>query len=223
MIVRFALVLLAVAALAGSASAAGRDPWDPKERYNAADQAQARGVRIRRSDLGSGDWRVERVADNDESIGQCRNPDLSDLVLTGKAENPNFSRNGSLIGSEGEVWATERDAAKSWSRSLRFPFKKCLAAALKRGLGTDPRVTLTVLSSGPVRMEKIAARTFAYRLRLRIKGPSGTIQGRLSIYAFSEGRVDGSLMVISFGAPLQPIAPALESRLARLVASRVSS
>jgi hypothetical protein len=223
MIGRFGFVLLAVAVLAGSASAAGRDPWDPKQRRNAADQAQARGIRIQRSDLGSGDWRVEQVADNDESIGPCKNPNLSDLVQTGKADNPNFSRNGSLVGSEGEVWATERDAAKSWSRSMRFPFKTCLAAALKRGLAADPRVKLTVLSSGPVRMEKLASRMFTYRLRLRIKGPGGTIQGRLSIYAFSHGRADGSLMLISFGAPFQPISPALERRLAGLVASRVSS
>ena len=221
MIGRLALVLAAFAVLAGTATGARRDPWDPQTRYNAADQALARALRVQRSDLGAGDWRVELVGNDDSSLPQCKNPNLSDLVLTGKAKNPNFSRNGSLVGSEGEVWATERDALQAWKRSLRFDLAKCLPAALRQGIGASPGVTLTVLSSGPIRMAKLAPRMLTYRISFRIKGPNGALQGRLSLYAFSRGRREVSLIVSSFGRPAQPVPEALERRLVTLVASRL--
>jgi hypothetical protein len=220
MISRLGVVLVAFAVLAGTATGARRDPWDPQTRYNAADQALARAITFKRDDLGAGDWRVEVVNNDDDSLPDCKNPDLSDLVLTGKAEN-NFSRNGSLTGSESEVWATERDALKAWRRSARFDYGKCLPAALRRGLGPNSGVTLTVLSSGAVRMAKLAPRMFTYRIRFRIKGPKGAIEGRLSLYAFARGRVDASMGVISFNRPAQPIPDSLERRLATLLSARL--
>jgi hypothetical protein len=221
MIGRLGLVLVVFVALAGTATGARRDPWDPQTRYNAADQALARAIRIQRDDLGAGDWRVETFGDEDNSLPECKNPDLSDLVLTGKAQNPNFSRNGSLVGSEGEVWATERDAATAWRRSTRFDFGKCLPAAMRKGFAAAQGVSLKILSSGPVRMPKLTPRMFTYRISFRIKGPKAALQGRLSIYAFARGRIDASLMVISFGRPAQPIPDALERRLATRVAARL--
>jgi hypothetical protein len=221
MIGRLVFTLVALAVLAGSASAAGDDPREPKKRYNAADQAWARAIRLTRSDLGAGDWRVEPSSDDSNAPPGCRNPDMSDLVLTGKATKPDFSRNGSFVASEGEVWANERDAARSWKRSVRFPFAKCLPAALKQGLGADPSVKLTILSSGPLRVAKLAPRMFSYGMRFRIEGPGGTIQARLSMYAFGRGRADGSLLVASMGPPLQPISPSLEGRLVYLIARRL--
>ncbi len=215
------LVLVAFAVIVGTAAAGRRDPWDPQTRFNAADQAWARALRIQRADLGAGDWRVETTPDDDSSLPDCANPNLSDLVLTGKADKPSFSRNGSAIGSEGEVWATERDALHAWRRSMRFDFAKCLPAALRRGLGTNSGVTLTVLSSGPVRMAKAAPRMFTYRLGFRIKGPKATLQGRLTIYSFARGRADASLMVMSFGRPAQPVPESLERRLATRIAARL--
>jgi hypothetical protein len=218
---RVGLVLLVLAALAGAASAAGADARDPKKRYNAADQAWARAIKVGRGDLGPGDWRIEPSTKEGAELAGCKKPNLSDLVLTGEAKNPDFSRNGSFVSSEGEVWASARDAEKSWSRSMRFPVEKCLTAALKQGLGADQSVTFTVLSSGRLQVAKLAPRTFAYGLRFRIKGPAATIAGRISVYAFARGRAEGSFVLISLGKPLQPIPPALERRLAGLVAGRL--
>lgn len=220
MVRRLGLLLICAGALVGTATAA-RHPWDPKERFNAADQSLARSLRIQRADLGPGDWRVEPPTDNDSPLPECKNPDLSDLVLTGKAQNPNFSRNGSFVGSEGEVWATPRDAAKAWSRSLTFNFTKCLSTAMRKAFAATQGVSFTLLSSGRVPMAKLASRQFTYRISFRIKGPRATVAGRLSIYAFARGKVDASLMVMSFGRPAQPIPEALERRLATAVAQRL--
>jgi hypothetical protein len=221
MIGRLGFIGLVLAALTGVASAAGADSRDPKKRFNAADQAWAHRIRINRNDLGAGDWRVEPSAPKNGALGGCKQPNLSDLVLTGEAKEPDFSRNGSFVSSEGEVWASERDAGKSWNRSMQWPIERCLIASLKQGTGADPRVTLTVLSSGRLKMTKLAPRTLAYSLRFRIKGPAATIEGRLAIYAFGRGRAEGSLVLVSLGKPAQPISPALERRLAGLLAQRL--
>jgi len=220
---RVGLVLLVLAALAAVAvaAAAGADSRDPKKRYNAADQAWARAIKIGRSDLGPGDWRVEPSTNEGAELAGCKKPNLSDLVLTGEAKNPDFSRNGSFVSSEGAVWASARDAEKSWTRSMRFPVEKCLTAALKQGLGADQGVTLSVLFSGRLQVAKLVPRTFAYGLRFRIKGPAATISGRISVYALARGRAEGSFVLISLGKPLQPIPLALERRLAGLVAGRL--
>jgi hypothetical protein len=218
---RIALTLLVLlSTLTGTALAA--HSREPQKRHNPADQARASMVRISRNDLGAGDWRVEAAGQETDSLGGCTYPDMSDLVETGKVENPNFSRNGSYVGSEGEVWATARDAETSWQRSLRFPFGACLTRALKQALGNDPRVKLTILSSGPLRTAKLAPRTFAYRMSFRVKGAAATITGRMTVYAFMRGRVDASLLVMSFSRPLQPVPLGAEQRLARVLAARVS-
>jgi hypothetical protein len=218
---RLPLVVVLLAALAGSA-AAGNGPSDPKQRHNPADQARAGAVRIRHDDLGAGDWRVEPPTSGNEQLGGCRNPNMSDLVQTGLVKDPNFSRNGSYVGSEGEVWASLGDATKSWNRSVRFPLGTCLVRELRRTFAKTPRLTLTVLSNGPVQLPKLAPRTFSYRLSFRIKGPGATVTGRMTIYAFAHGRVDGSLLVVSLGKPLQPIPLSFERRLAGLLAHRVN-
>jgi hypothetical protein len=223
MIGRLGLVLICSLVLAATAAAARREPWEPKERFNPADQELARSFRVQRDDLGAGDWRVETVGGENTSLPGCKNPDLSDLVLTGKAQNPNFSRNGSLVASEGEVWASERDAAKAWRRSTGFDFATCLPAAMRKSFRGQSGVSLTILSSGPMRMAKLAPRMFTYRISFRVKGPRAAVQGRLSLYAFARGRADASLMVMSFGRPAQPIPESLERKLAALVAGRLKS
>jgi hypothetical protein len=225
MIGRLGLVLLAVATLAGTASAAGSNPKDPKKRFNAADQAWARAIPIRRADLGRGDWRVEPSDDDDEDDSDapagCKNPDMSDLVLTGESENSDWSLNGSIIGSAGEIWSSERHAAIAWKRGSSYPFAKCMAATMKQEFG-NARIKLTIQSSGTIPMSKLAPRMLTYRMRFRIKGPAGTFNGRFSLYFFSRGRADGMLMVVSFQAPgLRPIPESLERRLATLVAGRL--
>jgi hypothetical protein len=224
MIGRLGLVLLAVAALAGTASAAGRDPKDPKKRFNAADQAWARAIPIHRADLGRGDWRVEPSDDDDDDSDApagCKNPNMSDLVLTGESENPDFSLNGSMIGSGAEIWSSERHAAIAWKRGSSYPFAKCMAAAMKQEFAKAGGIKLTIQSSGPIPMSKLTPRMLTFRMRFRIKGPAGTFNGRFSLYFFSRGRADGMVMVVSFGRPLRPIPETLERRLATLVAERL--
>ena len=98
MVGRLGLTLVCAGVLAGTAAAGGHQ-GDPQKRHNPADQAWAQAIRIQRTDLGAGDWRVEPPTGGSGVPRGCKDPNLSDLVETGEAEDPDFSRKGSFVGS----------------------------------------------------------------------------------------------------------------------------
>jgi len=221
MLGRLGLAFLVVALLAGTASAAAGKQGDPQKRHNPADQAWAERIRIHRADLGAGDWRVEvNGGNNSLAPKDCKDPDLSDLVETGSAENPDFSRNGSFVGSGSIVFENEGQAAKAWSRLVRASWTRCLTLALHQGLDAAG-ARLRIVSNGPVSMPAPAPRFKTSRMQLVIAGPAATIKGRITLYLANRGRAAAMLLVMSFDKPLRPIPQALERRLATLVAKRL--
>jgi hypothetical protein len=219
---RLGFLLLVLAVCAGTASAAGTKEGDPQKRHNAADQAWAKAMRVQRSDLGAGDWRVEASSDDDRGVPKaCKDPDLSDLVETGSAEEPDFSRDGSFVGSGSIVFQTERQLTTAWNRLSRTPFTDCLVWAFKKGAaGSGARVR--IVSTGPARIPKLAPRYKTGRVNVVISGPAATVNGRFTYYFAAKGRASVLLMVMSFGKPLTPISESLERRLATLVAKRLN-
>ena len=222
MIGRLGLVLLVVVALAGSAYAAPTEAGDPKKRHNPVDQAWAEAMRVQRSDLGPGDWRVEASNDDDRGAPkQCKDPDLSDLVETGSAEEPDFSRNGSFVGSGSIVFQNVRQMNTAWKRLGRIPFSQCLAWAFRKG-AAGSGVQLRIVSAGPIRIPKLAPLFKAARVSVVVTGQAATLKGRLSYYLAAKGRASVMLIVMSFGKPLTPISESLERRLATVVAERLN-
>jgi hypothetical protein len=218
---RLIALLVSSCLVAGSAAAATRKPTDPQKRINPADQAWAAAIRIHRGDLGSGDWRVEQSQDSSVAAPQgCKEPDLSDLVETGEAENPDFSRNGSFVGSGAAIFLTAKHATAAFQRVARQSFNRCMISAFKQGLGSSG-ARLRILSSGPIPMKRPAPHYVSGRVRFSVTGPAATITGQISFYFFARGRAMGMLLVASIGRPLQPISASLERRLAALVASRL--
>lgn len=219
---RLGFLLLVLAVCAGTASAAGTKEGDPQKRHNAADQAWAKAMRVQRSDLGAGDWRVEASSDDDHGVPKaCKDPDLSDLVETGSAEEPDFSRDGSFVGSGSIVFQTERQLTTAWNRLSRAPFTECLVWAFKKG-AAGSGVRVRIVSSGPARIAKLAPRYKTSRVNVVISGPAATVKGRFTYYLAAKGRASVLLMVMSFGKPLTPISESLEHRLATLVAKRLN-
>jgi hypothetical protein len=215
-------LLLLVLALTGTASAAGTKAGDPQKRHNAADQAWAEAIRVQRSDLGAGDWRVEPSNDDDRGVPKaCKDPDLSDLVETGSAEDPDFSRNGSFVGSGSIVFQNERQMTAAWNRLAHAPLTECLMWAFKKG-AAGSGVNIRIVSSGPVRVAKLAPRFKTARVNVVISGPAATVKGRFTCYLAARGRASVILMVLSFGKPLTPISESLERRLATLVTKRLN-
>ncbi len=220
---RAGLIAAAFAALAAASAASASDPRDPQHRFNAADQAWAHRIMLQHDDLGPGDWRVAALDNQSDADAPayCKNPNLSDLVLTGQAKSPDFSREASFEDSDGEVWATEHDAIAAYRRLQAYPFDRCFRAAMRQEFATGSGIKFAVLASGRLAFPKLAPRQLTYGLRFRMTAGARTIDGRIDIYAFSRGHADGSVMVASLGRPARPIPLSLERKLARLVASRL--
>jgi hypothetical protein len=216
---RLALAFLAAVVFVGAADA-GRGAHDPRKHINPADQAWAKAIRIQHGDLGAGDWRLEQSPDSGAAPPGCKDPDLSDLVLTGEGTNPNWSRNGSYVGSTSEIWTNEKQALTAWKRNTAIPFGHCLITGIQQQIAKTQGVKLIVDSSGPISIGALAPRVFTYGLSFRLSGPR-TVKGRIGFYAFGRGRADVIVFVISFSKPLTPVSPALERRLATLVAQRL--
>jgi hypothetical protein len=217
---RLGLIMAALAALAAASVALAADPREPQHRFNAADQAWAHRIILGVGDLGAGDWRVEQLDNQSDANAPsyCKNPNLSDLVLTGQAKNPDFSREDSFEDSDGEVWASEHDAIAAFNRLKAFPFDRCFKVAMAQEFANGSGVKFTVLASGPLKIGKLAPRQLTYGLEFRMTVGTRRIDGRIDIYAFSRGRADGSVMIASLGAPARPIPLSLERKLATLVA-----
>jgi hypothetical protein len=218
---RLGLLVVVLAGLAAASVAYAADPREPQHRFNDADQAWAHRIIVNHADLGSGDWRVEQLDSQGDGSApsSCKNPNLSDLVLTGQAKNPDFSREDSFEDSDGEVWATERDAIAAFNRLKAYPFDRCFRVAMAQEFAKGSGVKFSVLSSGPIAIAKLAPRQLTYGMKFRMTIGTRKIDGRIDIYAFSRGRADGSVMVASLGAPARPIPLSLERKLATLVAS----
>jgi hypothetical protein len=220
---RLGLILAALAALAAASVAFAGDPREPQHRFNDADQAWAHRIILSHDDLGAGDWRVEQLDNQGDANAPsyCKNPNLSDLVLTGQAKNPDFSREASFEDSDGEVWATEHDAIAAFNRLKAYPFDRCFKVAMAQEFAKGSGVKFTALGSGPIAMAKLAPRQLTFGLKFRVTAGGRNINGRIDIYAFSRGRADGSVMIASLGAPARPIPLSLERRLAKLIAQRL--
>jgi hypothetical protein len=220
---RAGLIVAVLAALAAASAAFAGDPREPQHHFNEADQAWAHRIIVQHGDLGAGDWRVEQLDNQSDANAPsyCKNPNLSDLVLTGQAKNPDFSREDSFEDSDGEVWATERDAIAAYKHLRAYPFDRCFRAAMQQEFAKGSGIKFSVLASGPLAFPKLAPRQLTYGLKFRMDVGTRKIDGRIDIYAFSRGRADGSVMVASLGQPARPIPISLERKLATAVASRL--
>jgi len=220
---RAGLIVAVLAALAAASAAFAGDPREPQHRFNKSDQAWAHRIIVQHGDLGPGDWRVQQLDNQGDANAPsyCKDPNLSDLVLTGQAKNPDFSREDSFEDSDGEVWATERDAIAAYKRLRAYPFDRCFRAAMQQEFAKGSGIKFSVLASGPLAFPKLAPRQLTYGLKFRMDVGTRKIDGRIDIYAFSRGRADGSVMVASLGQPARPIPISLERKLATAVASRL--
>jgi hypothetical protein len=217
---RFGLLAAALFALLAASVAFAADPREPQHRFNDADQAWAKRIILSHDELGPGDWRVEQLDNQGDASAPsyCKNPNLSDLVLTGQAKNPDFSREDSFEDSDGEVWATERDAISAFNRLKAYPFDRCFRVAMAQEFAQGSGVKFTVVHSGPIAFAKLAPRQLTFGMTFRITVATRKIDGRIDMYAFSRGRADGSVMIASLGAPARPIPLSLERKWATVVA-----
>lgn len=209
--------LLAVALLlllAGS-TAAFADHLDPKKRIRAADQAKARAMLLRKSDLGPGV--IAQPTNTPDTHLTCEALDESDLTVTGEAESPTWTQGAGFVVSAVNVYATVTDANASWTRGTRGAGTRCLRDQLADEFATQG---VALESLRKVAFPRVAERTVAYRVTL-----SGTVQGTtvrvvIDLVVLKHARAQAALY---FGSAFAPPAKADEVALARITARRMAT
>jgi hypothetical protein len=210
---RSAIVILV--ALAVAASAAARNPHDPKEKLIAADNATARAIVIHRSDL-VGKWKAEKPDTSPDKPCRTFDPDLSDLTITGKADSQDFSRaDGVLISSQAEIYETAVQLRKGFGRYNKPKLIPCVDAVFREGAkGTTVKMLVGRMAPVPRYGDRAARFQFVWALTEN----GQTVKAFADIYHVAKGRK--SVMVFVFSSPAQVTVEA-QRDLVKRVADRL--
>jgi hypothetical protein len=215
------LLVVAVCALVAAAAALAADSTDPKVRITKADEAKAAAAVLRFNDLGPA-WSGGATKPTSLKAPICpgNQPNDSDLTITGHAESLlTLESAGLQVDTDAEVFKTPAQVAKLVKRTMGAAITGCLKYNLLRSVGTGATIGATRALTVP----KAGDRALAYRVGVAVK-PQGSTQAVevFSDYLFvSAGRTQFFVNLIapaSAGGEL----PALENRIAKLLASRAA-
>jgi hypothetical protein len=207
-----AVVLLVLFAASGTALA---DHLDPKKRIRAADQAKARAMLLRKSDLGPGF--IAQPTNTPDAHLTCKGLDESDLTVTGEAESPTWAQGAGFVASAVNLYATVTDANASWTRGARGAGTRCLRDELANEFATQG---VALESLRKVAFPQVAQRTVAYRVTLSGNAQGVTVRVVIDLVVLMHSRAQAALY---FGSAFAPPARAEEVALARITARRMAT
>ena len=208
---RIAFVFTAGAALATAAAVLAGDGKE-QIKFNAADQAAARAVVLRRADLGSSGWEGGRAKPDLSTGPTCPNyhPKVSDLVLTGAART-DFRRTGFDFDSQVGVLKTRRMVALDWRRSVVAPgVVPCLRRTFANELGSNARV----VSLAKLPFPHLSTYTALFRAVISVRA-----QGKTARVLVGRSRTELTLTIAGPATAKRAISAA-ERRLARALITR---
>jgi hypothetical protein len=215
---RAAWIVLVLAALVGAAAAPGppdRDPRDPRESVTAADQAWAKRIALKRSDLPAG-WRGSPTASDEDPRCATFDPDRSDLTITGKSESLIFTRGLASVLSETEIFRTARDTAASFRRGAKPQLIRCYDAVVRKEFESQAEVKL--VSGKVVAAPPVGERRFALQLVWEITAGGRTFETYVDVFGWDRGRA--STAVAFSTLDVVPDRP-LERRVAQRLDARM--
>jgi hypothetical protein len=207
--VRHAVALALVLALAaGGAALAARG--DPQKRLVPADQARAKSMLVRTSDLSPAF--VARPAATGGGDFYCAALDESDLTVAGEATSPYFTAAPEFVASTASVYASERDSDISWKRGTSAAGQKCLRTALRSELQGG---SVRLLSFERIAFPRRGQRSVAFRATASQQG----VRVYLDLVAIQVSRAQAGVVYVS---GLVPPPRAELARLTSIVAGRMA-
>jgi hypothetical protein len=204
----FALLLALVGA--GAALAAR---GDPQKRISPADQARAKAMLVRKSDLPG--FRVGPAGTAGDFY--CKALDMSDLTLTGKAEGRQLALGTVFVGSSSEVYQSVADAGAAWRRGTSTAGMRCGTTLLRREFAKGG-ARLTSLRK--IAFPRVSDRTIAYRVKLSVTTAQGVVPLYVDLVGLMRSRAQATVVV---GSALVAPGRAEVLGLARLVAKRMAT
>jgi hypothetical protein len=196
--------------LAGAALAAR---GDPQKRITPADQARAKAMLLRPSDLPG--YQVLPPA-ADTGGFYCPALDASSLTLTGEATGRRFAIDFVIAASSAEVWESMADARAAWTKATNAAGVACARTVLRREFAKQG-ARLDSLREVP--FSRVAQRTVAYRVVFTSRTPQGDVPVHLELVALMHSRAH---VTLAMSSALVPPSRAAMLRLARTTAKRMA-
>lgn len=212
------ILLLVAGALPPAYAAAGGfgGPEKPQVKYNDADQATARAIVLRRSDLPGSGWKGGQVKP-EISGGGCStyHPKQAGLVVTGAAATE-FARSGRDFNSLVQVLRTEHMVALDWKRTGIDPR---IHACYRRAFVNELRSVNGKLESyGRIPFPQVAKYAREYRVVFTVRN----VRWLSDALLIGRGRVELSTTVTApFGE--KATITKLEQTLARTLVARTGT
>jgi hypothetical protein len=205
-----ALVLLLSVAVTGTALASR---GEPQRNINAADQARAKAMLARRSDLGYGTRAVP--SGSGDSDAYCKALDESDLTITGEARTPTFVSGLVTLNVESNVYKSVRNANASWRRGTSNAGTTCIRGIIRAEFAKGG---LRLISLRQVPFPTVAQRTVAYRIAFSGQSQGLTVRAYIDYVVLQQGRAQ---LVLLFGSAIDPLEKPEQIRIARTVGTRM--
>lgn len=183
-----------------------------------AGTALARRALLGRGDFGKG-WSSEPAPRAVPPLTCPRfSPALGGATEVGDAASPTFrgSSNGPFVSQSVYVYATAGQRAAVWRAVVRRPLLRCVAASLAGGSGHGVRFAVT--GKRLLSLPRIGVAAAGFRASGTASTQGESIDVFLDVVVLGSGRTITAVSISSFE---QPVARALELRLARSVAQRL--
>ena len=216
----WAILAASALALASSAALAAASGGPEKVSYTAADQAAARAVVVRRSDLPpAGAWQggTKSVTKADLAPLSCPgfHPKVSDLVVTGAADST-WKYGPDSLESLAVVLRTADMVTSDWARSVQTAGAAACAAS---SLGKTAGANVKVVSYGKVSFPHVAPHATAFRFDLALTSQGVTIPVVVDTVLVGKSRTE---LTLTSGGPKATAPPvSYLARVARLLLARV--
>jgi hypothetical protein len=186
----------------------------------AAGKALARAALLRPSDFGR-NWTSTAAPTTVPGL-TCPgfSPSLSGVVQTGSAISNTFQAGstGPFASQTAYAYANASEQQTVWREVARPQLLTCVAASLVRSTGGG--VHFSVKSKRLLALPSLPVEAMGYRVVGTASVPNQTVNVYLDVVLLGSGE---EVTELSFSSFLQPVARALELRLARIVAGRVAA
>jgi hypothetical protein len=209
-----ACAIIVVGALAAPAGAGAAI----KRHDTPAGNAVARAALLRRADFGKG-WSSSAGPRTVPPLTCPRfNPAARGAIEVGDAASPTFrqSSSGPFISQSVYAYGSSAQRAAVWRAVVDPRLVRCVAASLTGGSGNGVRYS--VMGKRLLRIPKLGVAAAGYRVSGTATSQGQSIDVFLDMLVLGSGRTIAALSIASFE---QPVARALELRLARTVAERL--
>lgn len=183
-----------------------------------ADQAAAKRVVARQTDLGTASWTGGLTKPSLTPL-TCADfhPKQSDLVLTGAAES-DWEYQGLRIETVAQILKTRSMVAADWRRTVVAPAAiPCLRSHLVKQLGTG----VTFVSFRRVIFPPVATNVRAYVLLLDVKASTGKVRVAVEVVLVAKRRTELTIISTAPNAVQNVIAQG-DAQLARTLLARAA-